>query len=53
MATVEDVAAAIISRVGPVDQMRLNKPLYYAQGWSVMWRHMAYRASGQIGQAQL
>lgn len=30
---VDDVAAAFIARLGPVDAMKLQKLLYYAQGW--------------------
>lgn len=38
MAKVQDVAAAIIDRKRPIDQMQLNKLLYLAQGWSQAWR---------------
>lgn len=38
MATVQDVAAAIITRLGEVDNMKLNKLLFFAQGWSEAWR---------------
>jgi uncharacterized phage-associated protein len=38
MATVHDVVAAIIDRLGPVDPMKLQKLLFYAQGWSLAWR---------------
>ncbi|MEX0698465.1 MAG: type II toxin-antitoxin system antitoxin SocA domain-containing protein [Acidimicrobiia bacterium] len=38
MATVRDTAAAIIIAVGPVDQWKLQKLLYYAQAWSQAWR---------------
>ena len=38
MATAQDVAAAIIDRIGPVDPMKLQKLLFFAQGWSLAWR---------------
>ena len=38
MANVSDVAAAVIARAGAVDQIKLQKLLYYAQGWSLAWR---------------
>jgi uncharacterized phage-associated protein len=33
VSSVDDVAAAFIARLGPVDAMKLQKLLYYAQGW--------------------
>ncbi|GLZ39260.1 type II toxin-antitoxin system antitoxin SocA domain-containing protein [Actinokineospora sp. NBRC 105648] len=33
MASVHDVAAAILERTGPESPMKLQKLLYYAQGW--------------------
>jgi uncharacterized phage-associated protein len=30
---VDDVAAALVTKLGPVDAMKLQKLLYYAQGW--------------------
>lgn len=38
MADVQDVAAAVIERAGTVDPMKLQKLLYYVQGWSEAWR---------------
>lgn len=38
MASVHDVAAAIITRLGPTDNMKLQKLLFFAQGWSLAWR---------------
>lgn len=37
MATVHDVAAYILGRVGPVSAMKLQKLVYYAQAWSLVW----------------
>jgi uncharacterized phage-associated protein len=37
MAKVHDVAAYIISKVRPVDSMKLQKLLYYSQAWSLVW----------------
>lgn len=37
MATVRDVAAAIIEDVKPVDHMKLQKLIFYVQGWSLAW----------------
>ncbi|MEX0832837.1 MAG: type II toxin-antitoxin system antitoxin SocA domain-containing protein [Actinomycetota bacterium] len=36
-AAAEDVAAAIIEMAGPVDPMKLQKLLYYAQAWHLAW----------------
>lgn len=37
MATARDVAAAILQRSESVDQMKLQKLLYYCQGWNLAW----------------
>lgn len=37
MAKVHDVAAYIISKVRHIDAMKLQKLLYYAQAWAVVW----------------
>lgn len=37
MATAHDVAAYILERHGEVTTMKLQKLLYYAQGWSLAW----------------
>jgi uncharacterized phage-associated protein len=37
MAKVHDVAAYIISKLRPLDAMKLQKLLYYAQAWSLVW----------------
>jgi uncharacterized phage-associated protein len=37
MATVLDVAAYILSRQGPMTAMKLQKLVYYAQAWSLVW----------------
>jgi uncharacterized phage-associated protein len=37
MAKVHDVAAYIISKLRPVDAMKLQKLLYYSQAWSLVW----------------
>jgi len=38
MASVHDAAGAIIERLGTVDNMKLQKLLFFAQGWSLAWR---------------
>lgn len=38
MATVFDIAARIRERLGPVDNFRLNKLVYYVQAWSLVFR---------------
>lgn len=38
MASVDDVAAAILDTYGPADPMKLQKLLYYVQAWSLAWR---------------
>lgn len=37
MATVHDVAAYIVRRLGPVSCLKLQKLVYYAQAWSLVW----------------
>jgi uncharacterized phage-associated protein len=37
MATVHDVAAYILQRLGPMSAMKLQKLVYYAQAWSLVW----------------
>jgi uncharacterized phage-associated protein len=37
MAKVHDVAAYIIHRLHSVDAMKLQKLLYYAQAWTLVW----------------
>jgi uncharacterized phage-associated protein len=37
MATVLDVAAYILSRQGGMTAMKLQKLVYYAQAWSLVW----------------
>src|SRR5665213_2547469 len=37
MASVHDVAAYILSKVGPMSAMKLQKLVYYAQAWSLVW----------------
>jgi len=37
MANVFDVAAYIIQKAGPVSHMKLQKLVYYAQAWSLVW----------------
>lgn len=37
MATANDVAAYIMGKVGSCDTMKLQKLLYYSQGWSLAW----------------
>jgi len=37
MARVHDVAAYIISKLRPIDAMKLQKLLYYSQAWSLVW----------------
>jgi len=37
VASVFDVAAAILTRRGPMSHMKLQKLLYYAQAWSLVW----------------
>jgi len=37
MATVHDVAAYILTYRGPMTAMKLQKLVYYAQAWSLVW----------------
>ncbi len=37
MATVHDVAAYILSKTGRLTTMKLQKLVYYAQAWSLVW----------------
>lgn len=37
VASVHDVAAYIITKLGSVTTMKLQKLLYYTQGWSLAW----------------
>ncbi|OFV94050.1 MAG: hypothetical protein A3H28_10730 [Acidobacteria bacterium RIFCSPLOWO2_02_FULL_61_28] len=37
MATVHDVAAYVLEKHGPMTTMKLQKLVYYAQAWSLVW----------------
>lgn len=37
MATPLDVAAYILNKIGPMTAMKLQKLVYYAQAWSLVW----------------
>lgn len=37
MARVDDVAAAVVRQVAPVDTWRLQKLVYYCQAWHLVW----------------
>lgn len=37
MAKIEDVAAYILARCGPMTAMKLQKLCYYAQAWHLVW----------------
>ena len=37
MASVHDVAAAILERTGPIDTFKLQKLAYYCQAWHLVW----------------
>lgn len=37
MASVFDVARCILERLGPTTAMKLQKLVYYAQAWSLVW----------------
>jgi uncharacterized phage-associated protein len=37
MASAHDVAAYILERHGPISAMKLQKLVYYAQAWSLVW----------------
>ncbi len=37
MASVHDVAAAVLRRTGPISTMKLQKLVYYCQAWHLVW----------------
>ncbi len=37
MARVDDIAAYILQRSGPMTAMKLQKLVYYSQAWSLVW----------------
>ena len=37
MASVDDVAAAVLERTGPIDTWKLQKLVYYSQAWHLVW----------------
>ena len=37
MASVQDVAAYILNKLGPVTAIKLQKLVYYSQAWSLVW----------------
>ncbi len=37
MISVFDVAAFILSKLGPIPVMKLHKLVYYCQAWSLVW----------------
>jgi len=37
MASVQDVAAYILHKLGPVTAIKLQKLVYYSQAWSLVW----------------
>lgn len=37
MAAVDDVAAAVLERTGPIDTFKLQKLVYYCQAWHLVW----------------
>jgi uncharacterized phage-associated protein len=39
LTTVDDVADAILSALGPMTSMKLEKLAYYAQAWHLAWHH--------------
>lgn len=41
MATVQDVAAYILKKLGPMTAMKLQKLVYYSQAWSLVWDEKA------------
>ena len=41
MATVFDVAQYILSKLGPMPAMKLQKLVYYSQAWSLVWDEAA------------
>ena len=41
MASVDDVAAAILDCTGPLDTLKLEKLIYYTQAWAAAWHDEA------------
>ena len=37
MASVDDVAAAVLSRTGPIDTFKFQKLVYYCEAWHLVW----------------
>ena len=37
MANVDDVAAAVVKQLGPIDTWKLQKLVYYCQAWHLVW----------------
>ena len=37
MTKVDDVAAAVLARTGPIDTWRFQKLMYYCQAWHLVW----------------
>lgn len=37
MAHIEDVAAYVLDKIGPITAMKLQKLCYYAQAWHMVW----------------
>ncbi|MGA2513934.1 MAG: Panacea domain-containing protein [Candidatus Limnocylindrales bacterium] len=37
MAKVDDVAAAVLARCGPIDTWKFQKLMYYCQAWHLVW----------------
>jgi uncharacterized phage-associated protein len=37
MVSVDDVAAYVLARKGPMSAMKLQKLVYYSQAWSLVW----------------
>jgi uncharacterized phage-associated protein len=37
LAKVDDVAAALLERTGPIDTWRFQKLMYYCQAWHLVW----------------
>jgi uncharacterized phage-associated protein len=55
MASVHDVAAYILKKLGPTSAMKLEKLIYYSQAWSLVWddkplfsSHIEAWASGPV-----
>jgi uncharacterized phage-associated protein len=40
MAQIEDVAAYILAKAGPMTSMKLQKLAYYSQAWHLVWREV-------------